>query len=165
MIKIFLFLSVVSISQIAVGQKNLEQLLEKNNNGSVPYVYVEDVQTWPEEAVYLDARELPEYEVSHIKDAIFVGYNEFNLKETTRALVDKSTPIIVYCSLGVRSEDIGEKLKEAGYTEVFNLYGGIFEWKNAGLEIVNSRQEITDKVHAFDKHWGKWLKEGIKVYE
>ena len=40
--------------------------------------------------------------------------------------------IIVYCSIGVRSEDIGEKLKELGYTKILNLYGGIFDWKNKG---------------------------------
>jgi len=33
----------------------------------------------------------------------------------------------VYCSLGIRSEVIAKKLKKAGYTNVFNLYGGIFE--------------------------------------
>ena len=165
MMKLIISISFLIFSQIIVGQKNLEKLLEKNNNGSIPYVYVEDVKSWSGGAIFLDARELSEFEVSHIKDAIFVGYNEFNLEETIENLDDKSVPIIVYCSLGVRSEDIGEKLKEVGYTNVYNMFGGIFKWKNAGFEVVNSQQEVTEEVHGFDKHWGKWLKEGTKVYD
>ncbi|HAF78076.1 MAG TPA: rhodanese-like domain-containing protein, partial [Maribacter sp.] len=80
------------------------------------------------------------------------------------SLPDKTQPIIVYCSIGVRSEDIGEKLKELGYTKILNLYGGIFDWKNKGGQVFNSKEIPTDSVHAFSRHWGKLLQEGIKVY-
>ena len=57
----------------------------------------------------------------------------------------------------------GEKIKEYGYPNVFNLYGGIFEWKNHNLEIVNNNK-ITDSIHIFSKKWSKWVQNGIKVY-
>ena len=72
---------------------------------------------------------------------------------------------MVYCSLGVRSEDIAEKLKKAGYTAVFNLYGGIFEWKNKGFSVVDLQNKETQKVHAYSKNWGKWLLKGEKIYD
>jgi len=71
----------------------------------------------------------------------------------------------VYCSLGIRSEDIAEKLKKAGYNNVLNLYGGIFEWKNKDFTVYNSEGTQTEKIHTFSKEWSKWLTKGIKVYE
>jgi len=72
---------------------------------------------------------------------------------------------VVYCSIGVRSEDIGEKLMDAGYNNVTNLYGGIFEWKNKGNQVYDTLGNETERVHAFNKHWGKLLSKGEKVYD
>jgi rhodanese-related sulfurtransferase len=113
----------------------------------------------------LDARELKEYKVSHLKNAIHVGYDHFNLKETTAKLTNKKAAIIVYCSIGIRSEDIAEKLQNAGYKNVYNLFGGIFEWKNKQHIVVDSLNNPTEKVHTFNKEWSTWLKKGIKIYE
>jgi len=71
----------------------------------------------------------------------------------------------VYCSLGVRSEDIAEQLRDSGYTNVYNLYGGIFEWKNKNFNIYNTNNELTENIHAFSKQWSKWLTKGEKTYE
>ena len=52
-----------------------------------------------------------------------------------------------------------------GYKEVYNLYGGIFEWVNQGNRVVTGENNsVTKQVHAYDKVWGTWLKEGVKVY-
>ena len=72
---------------------------------------------------------------------------------------------MVYCSLGIRSEDVAEKLKKAGYTNVLNLYGGIFEWKNNDFTIYDSEEKETENVHTFDEAWSKWLTKGIKIYD
>jgi len=100
--------------------------------------------------------------VSHIPNALFTGYKDFN----TDALKDipKTDTIVVYCSVGYRSERIGEKLQKMGYSNVFNLYGGIFEWKNTGLEVVDTDGTETEKVHTYNKTWSKWLTRGEKVY-
>jgi hypothetical protein len=70
----------------------------------------------------------------------------------------------VYCSLGIRSETIANQLKKAGYTNIKNLYGGIFEWRNKGFKVYNSEDKKTDSIHAFSKAWSKWLTKGTKVY-
>lgn len=111
----------------------------------------------------LDAREASEYEVSHLKQAKFVGYDNFNLKKTKKIL-DKDKPVVVYCSIGYRSEKVAEKLQAQGF-EVYNLYGGIFEWKNTNNRIIDSTGNATEKVHCFDKIWGVWLEKGEKVYD
>ncbi|TCI84934.1 rhodanese-like domain-containing protein [Tenacibaculum sp. M341] len=164
MIKKTFFLFLLSISSFA--QSSLKQLLKKYNQETIPYIYVNDINTNDDETIFLDAREKKEFEISHLKKATYVGYNNFNLKRTLKELPkDKNSKIIVYCSLGVRSEDIAEKIKAAGYTNVFNLYGGIFEWKNNEKSVYDSQNKLTNKVHAFDKEWGTWLNKGIKVYE
>lgn len=162
--KYFLVVIFAFLSFQAEAQKSLKKLLKTENTESVPYISVEELAMPKTNAILLDAREISEYEVSHLKDAICVGYDFFDLEKTSALIKDKDQPIVVYCSLGIRSEDVAEKLKNAGYTNVKNLYGGIFEWKNKDRNVVNSRDKITDSIHTFSKTWSKWLNKGIKVY-
>ncbi len=153
------------VSATTFGQKKLDKLLNKWNKRNVPYMSVETLALPKTDAILLDAREQKEFEVSHLKNAICVGYNKFRLKETIAKLPeDKNVKIVVYCSLGIRSETVAYKLIQAGYTNVFNLYGGIFEWKNANFQVVDTLGKPTEKVHTFNKDWSKWLKKGKKVY-
>ena len=93
------------------------------------------------------------------KNIIFIKKNSLGKK-----IPNKNEAIVVYCSLGIRSETIGETLKASGYTNIKNLYGGIFEWKNKNFKVYNNKQIETDSIHAFSKTWSKWLKNGIKYY-
>lgn len=113
--------------------------------------------------IFIDAREKKEFDVSHIRNAVYAGYKDFNLARLNA--ISKQSEVIVYCSIGKRSEDITEKLLKAGYTNVSNLYGGIFEWVNQGNNVVDDNNRITPKVHAYGKFWGQWLKRGEKVYD
>lgn len=114
-------------------------------------------------AVFIDTREIKEYNVSHLKNAVWVGYDDFELARV--AAIDKDTKIIAYCSVGARSEDVTRKLIEAGYTDVSNMYGSIFEWVNQEKPVYNLEGGETLKVHTFSKSWGVWLKKGEKVYD
>lgn len=164
--KIISFLIIVfSTIQIGVAQETLSQLLNNYNTKSVPYITVQELAMPKTDALILDARELKEYNTSHIQDALFVGYDHFNITETTKLIENKEQQIVVYCSLGIRSEDIAEKLKEAGYTNVLNLYGGIFEWKNNNFPVYNIEEKETEDIHTFSEAWSKWLLKGNKVFE
>jgi len=157
------FILFIMSAGMLLGQKKLERTLKQLNEESVPYAQVNEVIA-TEDIVILDTRKKEEFEVSRIKNALWVGYDKFDLKALENSHPDKNKPILVYCSIGVRSEDIGEQLLKAGYTDVKNLYGGIFEWKNQGKEVYNHKSVETDSIHAFDKYWGKLLNKGIKVY-
>lgn len=149
----------------ANAQKSLDELLTQFNTNRAPYISVQELAMPKTKAIILDAREPKEYEVSHLKGAVFVGFNNFNLEQTTQQLQDKQQTIVVYCSLGIRSETVADKLKKAGYTNVYNLYGGIFEWKNEDFPVFDSSGKKTENVHAFSKTWGKWLLKGTKIYD
>ncbi|WP_044402334.1 rhodanese-like domain-containing protein [Lacinutrix sp. Hel_I_90] len=161
-----LFLLLFSfISVEAIAQKTLDALLKQHNTNEVPYISVEALAMPKTKAIIFDSREPQEYAVSHLKEAVFVGYNTFNIDSIQEKYPDKNEKIVVYCSLGIRSETTGKKLKKAGYTNVYNLYGGIFEWKNKGFSLIDSEAKETEKVHTFNKAWSKWLKNGEKIYE
>lgn len=49
---------------------------------------------------------------------------------------DKNTKIVLYCQSGRMSEIASEKLVELGYTNVFNLTGGMNEWRSQGHQLV-----------------------------
>ena len=155
----FLFTSCEVSGQVL--SKGYDRMLGALLSHTVNEVSVEQLSKDVEKTILLDARAVREFEVSHLKDAIWVGYDDFNIASVKD--IPKSSNIVVYCSVGYRSEKVAEKLKKAGYLHVSNLYGGIFEWKNQGNEVVN-QQKTTDKVHAYNKLWGKWLNKGEKVY-
>ena len=129
---------------------------------SVNEISVRDFARLQDDFVVLDAREKNEFEVSKILGARYVGYHEFEIENVKD--LSKQSKILVYCSVGYRSEKIAERLVGAGYTDVYNLYGGIFEWKNQSYQVVDSNNEPTERVHAFNKIWGIWLNKGEKVY-
>ncbi len=145
-------------------QKSIDKTLRKFNKESVPYIFVDSLSK-KQGLLLLDTRQKEEFHVSHLKNAVWVGHTEFSLDSVLLNIPDKNSAIVVYCSIGVRSENIGEKLMNAGYSNVQNLYGGIFEWKNKGFPVFNSEGEETGKVHAFSKKWGKLLTNGEKVYD
>jgi rhodanese-related sulfurtransferase len=127
---------------------------------SVPEIGIQQAAS-NNSCVFLDAREPREYEVSHIKGAIPIGFDHFDLSQLPDFNPD--TAIVVYCSVGYRSEKIAERLLAAGYRNVSNLYGGLFEWVNQGHPVVNQNGP-TQQVHAFSRSWGIWLQRGKKVY-
>ncbi|WP_338357775.1 rhodanese-like domain-containing protein [Yeosuana marina] len=152
----------VAVSSFA--QESLPELLKKYNTKNIPYISVQELAMPKTKAIILDAREKEEYQTSHLKNAVYVGYTNFSVDSVIKKLPNKNKTIVVYCSIGIRSETIAFKLKKAGYDQVFNLYGGIFEWKNNHFLVFDSTNTETDKVHVFSKEWSKWLKSGIKVY-
>ena len=160
---IFLHLSHISCSQ--VKKTSFDLMLNTLLSNSVEQVEAQELQKLmsQNDIILLDTRENSEYNVSHINGAINVGYDNFSKSKVKNLPKDKV--IVVYCSVGYRSEKIGEKLEKMGFENVKNLRGGIFDWKNEGNTVVNSLGDETEKVHTFNEDWSKWLWNGEKVYE
>ncbi len=147
-------------------KENRMKTLKKLLKNSVPIVapgQLKELLEYDSPMVLLDAREKEECDVSHLPGALYAGYKSFDL--VTLKDVHKDSLVIVYCSLGIRSEEVGEKLQEAGFTKVRNLFGGLFQWVNLGFPIYNSKNKTTRKVHPYSEQWGQWLKKGKKTYK
>ncbi|UZO80803.1 rhodanese-like domain-containing protein [Aquimarina sp. ERC-38] len=163
--KVGLLLLVIQIAFTSFGQAKLtnprfEQMLDSLLTHQVQEVLPGDI-AMEQDCIYLDTREKKEYKVSRIKGATWVGYNSFALKKVRD--IPKDQKIIVYCTVGYRSEKIAEKLVNAGFTNVSNLYGGIFEWVHQDQPVYNDTGS-TQEVHTYDKNWSQWLHKGIKKF-
>ncbi len=87
-----------------------------------------------EDAAVLDIREAREMTGTKIVGAQHIPYSQ--LKDRIGEIkADKSKPLIVYCSRGQRAMMAGGTLKNAGFTQLFNLNGGFKAWADAGLPV------------------------------
>ncbi|MEJ7829072.1 MAG: rhodanese-like domain-containing protein [Segetibacter sp.] len=160
-----LFIGLLSVSSdvhAQVKNSSFNFTLKMLLSGDVPEISIADAAKDGNQCLFLDAREQKEYNVSHLPNTRFIGYSEFSMAAMKG--IEKDKPLVVYCSIGKRSEDITRKLKKWGYTNVHNLYGGIFEWVNSGNTVYDLKDKPTDKVHAYGKLWGRFLEKGTKVY-
>ncbi len=84
-------------------------------------------------AVPLDVREPDETGSGTIPGAIQIPLG--SLSESLASL-DRRRPIVTYCGHGERSATALSILEKAGFSELYNLNGGIDAWKEAGYQIV-----------------------------
>lgn len=100
------------------------------------------------EVMLLDVRTPEEFGKEHLNKAVNINWKEAGF-ENKVAGYDKTKPVMVYCLSGVRSKQAAEKLRSMGFTEVYELKGGIVKWNAAGLSGPNagwtgiSKQEYT----------------------
>lgn len=141
--------TIADIKAPLIGVNALHTLLQ--NDQKKPVLYL------------IDSREKKEFSVSRIAGAVNFPYDSFTIDDVDLSQLRGKT-VIVYCSIGYRSGKIAEALRAAGVKSVFNLYGGIFEWSNRGLPLVDAKGLSTKQVHAYSRSWGKWIDKGEKVF-
>ena len=155
--KLTLLIFTLSLFTTSFGQsKEYTKMLSEYYN-DFPTVTIEEASNIlkTNEAIFLDIREESEFNVSHIKYARRMNPDGSGMKSLKG--IDKSTKIIVYCSIGARSQSYGEMLTKKGYTNVHNMYGGLFHWANSNLPVVDIYNQATKNVHGYNLNWGKWL--------
>ena len=108
-------------------------------------------QLTQEAPVLIDARQPEEYAVSHLPEAkraqTVAAVEEMN--------IDKSQPMVVYCSIGYRSSRLAQQLEAVGYS-VANLEGSLFQWANEDRPLVKANHR-THQVHPYGPLWGLLL--------
>ncbi len=83
-------------------------------------------------AVVIDVRTPGEFAEGHLAGALNINWNGESFVEHA-ALLDKSTPVYVYCRSGGRSNSAAQKLRELGFSQVFDMEGGMMAWRAASL--------------------------------
>ncbi|MFN6075378.1 MAG: rhodanese-like domain-containing protein [Fluviicola sp.] len=162
------FILMTLITSTLLGQKNVpsdfNKELQKYYDKDFPTISTKEANKKLNQAnvYFLDVREMKEYAVSHLPGAKFYGGDKKN--EALLKSIPKNAEIIVYCSIGYRSQKAGQELKKLGYKNVKNLYGGIFQWFNENKKVVNSENEPVQKVHTYNEKWSKWITRGEKVF-
>src|SRR5574342_67980 len=65
-----------------------------------------------------------------------IPYDKISTPESLAELpADKNAKIVLYCRSGRMSQIAAEKLVSLGYTNVWNLKGGMADWEQAGFEL------------------------------
>lgn len=161
-----LYIIIILLGISTNAQKTLDKTLKNHNKNNVPYISVTELRMLQSQGnvLILDSRELKEFTVSHIENATNVGYDHFSIEGFLEKHPNKKEAIVVYCTLGIRSETISDQLIKAGYSNVKNLYGGICEWKNKDFKVYDSTETETQNIHTFNKEWSKWLNKGNPIY-
>lgn len=70
---------------------------------------------------------------------LFIPYTDIE-QSLSKLPVDKNAKIVLYCSSGRMSGIAASALVKLGYTNVWNVDGGMAAWQNAGYELLSKRQ-------------------------
>ena len=102
--------------------------------------------TGKENIQILDVRTPAEFFSGHIKNALQADWNDKKEFERRLAFVDKSKPVYVYCLAGGRSAAAADKMRKAGFTNVYELAGGTNAWRaaNKSLEGNSTEKQMTN---------------------
>jgi rhodanese-related sulfurtransferase len=87
--------------------------------------------------ITLDVRTPGEYAEGHLEGAQLIDFQSGNFENEISSL-DKNATYAVYCRSGNRSGQAVKVMHDAGFHNVYNLNGGVIDWANAGLPLVNN---------------------------
>lgn len=86
------------------------------------------------DAVVLDVQDAAEYAAGHLPNAKHIPHAQ--LKDRVREIEKlKTRPVLITCRNGNRAMGASSLLRKAGFTEVFELRGGLVAWEQAGLPL------------------------------
>ena len=118
----------------------------------------------------IDVRTPEEYEQGHIVGAMNIDWKSDSFVDDATSMLDKSKTVAVYCRVGHRSHEAGDKLYKMGYKHIVELQGGLEAWKAAGKTIQAEVYECDEfrtpngmsvKLHAL-VHASIWIEAGDK---
>ncbi len=110
--------------------------------------------------VLIDTRAREEYAVSHLPGALWAE-TPTQIRTALRD-VPPERPVVLYCSVGVRSSKAAAELMRGGRGNVFNLRGSIFQWANEGRAIERDSKPAAG-VHPYNRKWGELLDPRLHV--
>jgi rhodanese-related sulfurtransferase len=118
-----------------------------------------ELSRWREDSsrpqpLVLDARTKVEYQVSHLRDAVYIDPG----RPSDRPLAGrpKDAPIVLYSSVGYRSARVALWLGGQGYSYVKNLAGSLFQWADEDRSVFRDGRPTLEE-NPYDGRWGLLL--------
>lgn len=87
-----------------------------------------------EDALVIDVRPMADFGKGHIVGAKNIPMNGFK-NQLGQLEKDKDRTIVVSCRSGNQSQMACKILRQAGFSKVFNLRGGMMGWQSANLPV------------------------------
>ena len=85
--------------------------------------------------VIIDVRTPEEFDGEHIENATNINFYSEAFRDMLNTL-DKNKTYLIYCAVGGRSGSALDIMAELNFKEVYNMSGGINQWKAEGLPTV-----------------------------
>ena len=110
---------------------------KNQSEGEIKVISTSEMQSLlkMDEVQLVDVRTPEEFAEGYIENAQNIDISSSTFDEDILKL-DKEKPVIVYCHSGRRSADCSEKMKSAGFKKIYDLEGGISQWKHEGLPVI-----------------------------
>ena len=103
------------------------------------------------QVVVLDVRESDEFEQGALKNVVHIPRGHLEAQVESK-IVDKNSPVIVYCAGGVRSAFAAKTLQDLGYANVLSMAGGFGKWKDEGREWSTPVQLSAEQRNRYQRH-------------
>jgi len=90
------------------------------------------------DAVVVDVRPVADFSAGHIIRAVNLPMNGFS-KQIEQLRKYQERPIVVSCRSGAQSAQACKELRKQGFSQVYNLGGGVLAWQNANLPLTRKK--------------------------
>jgi len=130
--RVVLLVSLI-IGATLTGGCILTQIIE-NITPQEAFTLIEDNQANPDFLI-IDVRTPAEFDEEHIENATNLDYHSETFQEELDAL-DKNKIYLIYCRSGYRSGEALNIMAELNFAEVYNMSGGIEQWKAERLPTI-----------------------------
>lgn len=103
-----------------------------DNNNLVSAIKFSEIISNDKSVIIIDVRTPDEFNKGHLKNSLNVNWFDENFDENLN-IFSKDLPVMVYCLSGGRSSKANERIKSLGFKNVYELDGGILEWRKNKL--------------------------------
>ena len=137
-----LLLVILSFTFISCAQNTAKKEVKDNGNNYatqdkqvVELINPKDLNAKLGDIQLIDIRTPGEYAEGYIEGAINVNFfdKDFNAQ---MAKLNMDKELYIYCRSGNRSRKAAKRLKDQGFTKIYDLQGGILNWNRNKLKVV-----------------------------
>lgn len=154
-------LAFAATSAVADAPPTPEQLIKAKiaeAKASINTIDNKTLRQWIDEGekefVLIDVREPDEVTAAKIEADEFMAVPRGLVEwRVTKNVKDLNKPVVIYCLKGSRGALAADTLKKLGYTNVYNLEGGLLGWVTEGHPVSNSFGEF--EFGNFDSNYEK----------
>lgn len=133
-----IIISILTAAVFAAGYyvMSLSNSPEKTVGGILNASELQNALEKEKDFVLVDVRTPDEHEAGHLSGSLLVPLDTID-RNAENVLTDKDKKLFVYCRTGRRSAEAVGKLRSMGYTNVYDVSGGITAWQASGYPIIS----------------------------
>jgi len=137
-----LLIVILSFTFISCAQNTAKKEVKDNGNNYatqekqvVELISPKDLNAKLGDIQLIDVRTPEEYTGGYIEGAININFFDSDFNDQM-AKLNKDKELYIYCRSGNRSGKAAKRLKDQGFTKIYDLQGGVLNWNKNKLMMV-----------------------------